>query len=391
MKYKIKALSSLALSLFFSDIVSSVFAQNQTTISDPIWGESNSEYLRIVKLNQKKKEFVITFELNCFEGTEYQVAKTDSSAAFGVEIDGKNYPLKGIKGLEFKNANCKEPQLIYFDLIFKKIPKKAKHFHLVEGDGKGGKLYFKNVLLENKEEAEKQAIEGNSIAQFTLGQYYEREYEYEKAKEYYQMNAEMLLKDKNETAPEYLQAKNQLIKLSLNLGDFDGAKKQALEIVKNAKEKTPQIVKVMYTLGDIYQAMGEHQNAIDSYLEYLRLLEKQKIKPQKNKYIELSNLISYSYGYVLDNPKNNKPLAIGSTVNEPNKKTKKEVLLQSFAIGADYVMISSKADFSDGVWQDYHQKDKSLTKVTNPNADKLYVRFKNYKERISDTVEVVLH
>ncbi len=358
-------------------IMPSLFAQK--TIDTPIVAGTNSEYITISKIETTSDSTVFQMELTCFEGLEYTLHERGSIHAFKMIVGEEIYPLLRITAAEPGVVQCKMMSVQYFNLVFKDLPEDIEVLTLQEGDRSDSDLYFDNVLLSSFEEATKKAKSGNSKYQKFLAKHYEQQYDYESAQEYLNMYIDQVVKTEGTQSEEYLDALGSQIQLNLNIGNYVEAEELSLQTIEAVGLENPGVASILYTLGDVYQVLGKHEDAVENYIQYLRTMEKGKDLKSAT-YSMVNNLVMYSWASMTDTL-DRQPLAVGVAIN-PLKIEEGTAQMRIYAVGATEYMVSDSEEFKGSKWSTYEpalmreEKLKSDTKT-------LYVRFKDNKNRLS--------
>ncbi|PIY07654.1 MAG: hypothetical protein COZ18_16330 [Flexibacter sp. CG_4_10_14_3_um_filter_32_15] len=369
-----------ALSLTFiasMAITSSISAQK--TIDNPIVAGTNSEYITILKIEASSDSTVFQMELTCYEGLEYTLHEKGSIHAFRMLVGEEKYPLVRITAAEPGMIQCKMMSVQYFNLVFDALPEGTEVLTLQEGDRSEPDLFFDNILLASLEEATKKAKAGNSKYQKFLAKHYEQQYDYESAQMYLNMYIDQVVKTEGTQSKEYLDALGHQIQLNLNVGNYVEAEELSLQTIEAVGLENPEVASILYTLGDVYQVLGKHEDAVENYIQYLRTMEKgENLKSAT--YSMVNNLVMYSWASMTDTL-DRQPLAVGVAVN-PSKIEEGTAQMRIYAVGATEYMVSDSEEFKGSKWNTYEpalmteEKLKSDTKT-------LYVRFKDNKNRLS--------
>ena len=369
-----------ALSLTFiasMAITSSISAQK--TIDNPIVAGTNSEYITILKIEASSDSTVFQMELTCYEGLEYTLHEKGSIHAFRMLVGEEKYPLVRITAAEPGMIQCKMMSVQYFNLVFDALPEGTEVLTLQEGDRSEPDLFFDNILLASLEEATKKAKAGNSKYQKFLAKHYEQQYDYESAQMYLNMYIDQVVKTEGTQSKEYLDALGHQIQLNLNVGNYVEAEELSLQTIEAVGLENPEVASILYTLGDVYQVLGKHEDAVENYIQYLRTMEKgENLKSAT--YSMVNHLVMYSWASMTDTL-DRQPLAVGVAVN-PSKIEEGTAQMRIYAVGATEYMVSDSEEFKGSKWNTYEpalmteEKLKSDTKT-------LYVRFKDNKNRLS--------
>ncbi|WP_338766351.1 tetratricopeptide repeat protein [Bernardetia sp. ABR2-2B] len=355
------------------------FVSAQKTIDNPIVAGTNSEYITISKIETSSDSTVFQMELTCYEGLEYTLHEIGSIHAFQMIIDDTKYPLLRITAAEPGVIQCNMMSVQYFHLVFEALPEAAEVVNIQEGDRSESDLFFENILLSSLEEATKKAKSGNSKYQKFLAKHYEQQYDYESAQEYLNMYIDQVVKAEGTQSKEYLDALGSQIQLNLNIGNYVEAEELSLQTIEAVGLDNPQVASILYTLGDVYQVLGKHEDAVDNYIQYLRTMEKgENLKSAT--YSMVNNLVMYSWASMKDTL-DRQPLAVGVSVN-PAKIEEGTAQMRIYAVGATEYMVSDTEEFKGSEWNTYEPALMTEEKL-NAKTKTLYVRFKDNKNRLS--------
>lgn len=359
-------------------VISSSSAQK--TIDIPIVAGTNSEYITISKIEASSDSTVFQMELTCYEGLEYTLHEIGSMHAFNLMVGDKKYLLQRITAAEPGVIQCKMMSVQYFHLVFEALPEGTEVLTLQEGDDHNeSDLFFDNVLLSSLEEATKKAKTGDSNYQKFLAKHYEQQYDYEKAQEYLNMYIDQVVKTSGTQSKEYLDALGSQIQLNLNIGNYIEAEELSLQTIEAVGVENPEVASILYTLGDVYQVLGKHEDAVENYIQYLRTMEKgDNLKSAT--YSMVNNLVMYSWASMTDTL-DRQPLAVGVAVN-PSKIEEGTAQMRIYAVGATEYMVSDTEEFKGSTWSVYEPALMTEEKF-KANTKTLYVRFKDNKNRLS--------
>ncbi|WP_157698883.1 tetratricopeptide repeat protein [Bernardetia litoralis] len=358
-------------------VISSISAQ--TIIDNPIVAGTNSEYITISKIETSSDSTVFQMELTCYEGLEYTLHEKGSIHAFKMIVGEENYPLLRITAAEAGTIECKMMSVQYFHLVFDALPEGTEVLTIQEGDRSESDLFFDNILLSSLEEATEKAKAGDSKYQKFLAKHYEEQYDYESAQEYLNMYIDQVVKTEGTQSKGYLDALGSQIQLNLNVGNYVEAKELSLQTIEAVGLENPGVANILYTLGDVYQVLGKHEDAVENYIQYLRTMEKGN-NLKSATYSMVNNLVMYSWASMKDTL-DRQPLAVGVAIN-PLKIEEGTAQMRIYAVGATEYMVSDSEEFKGSKWSTYEPalmmeaKLKSTTKT-------LYVRFKDNKNRLS--------
>ncbi|WP_338791754.1 tetratricopeptide repeat protein [Bernardetia sp. MNP-M8] len=355
------------------------FVSAQKTIETPIVAGTNSEYITISKIETSSDSTVFQMELTCYEGLEYTLHEKGSIHAFKMMVDDTKYPLLRITAAEPGVIQCKMMSVQYFHLVFEALPEGTEVINLQEGDRSESDLYFENVLLSNLEEATQKAKAGDSKYQKFLAKHYEQQYDYESAQKYLNMYIDQVVKAEGTQSKEYLDALGSQIQLNLNIGNYVEAEELSLQTIEAVGLENPEVASILYTLGDVYQVLGKHEDAVENYIQYLRTMEKgENLKSAT--YSMVNNLVMYSWASMTDTL-DRQPLAVGVSVN-PAKIEEGTAQMRIYAVGATEYMVSDTEEFKGSKWNTYEPALMTEEKLRS-NTKTLYVRFKDNKNRLS--------
>lgn len=358
-------------------VTSSVSAQ--TTIESPIVAGTNSEYITISKIETSPDSTVFQMELTCYEGLEYTLHEKGSIHAFKMLVGEEKYPLVRITAAEPGVIQCKMMSVQYFHLVFDALPEGAEILTLQEGDRSEPDLFFDNILLSSLEDATKKAKAGDSKYQKFLAKHYEQQYDYESAQKYLNMYIDQVVKTEGTQSKEYLDALGSQIQLNLNIGNYIEAEELSLQTIEAVGVENPEVASILYTLGDVYQVLGKHEDAVENYIQYLRTMEKgENLKSAT--YSMVNNLVMYSWASMTDTL-DRQPLAVGVSVN-PLKIEEGTAQMRIYAVGATEYMVSDSEEFKGSKWHTYEPALMTEEKLKS-NTKTLYVRFKDNKNRLS--------
>lgn len=358
-------------------VVSSISAQK--TIDNPIVAGTNSEYVTISKIETSSDSTVFQMELTCYEGLEYILHEKGSIHAFKMVVDDKTYPLVRITAAEAGVVQCKMMSVQYFHLVFDALPEDVEVLTLQEGDRSESDLFFDNVLFSSLEEATKKAKAGDSKYQKFLAKHYEEQYDYESAQEYLNMYIDQVVKTEGTQSKEYLDALGSQIQLNLNVGNYVEAEELSLQTIEAVGLENPEVASILYTLGDVYQVLGKHEDAVENYIQYLRTMEKGDDLKSAT-YSMVNNLVMYSWASMTDTL-DRQPLAVGVALN-PAKIQEGTAQMRIYAVGATEYMVSDTEEFKGSKWNTYEPALMTEEKLKS-NTKTLYVRFKDNKNRLS--------
>lgn len=369
-----------ALSLtFIACMVVTYSTSAQNTIDNPIVAGTNSEYITISKIETSPDSTVLQMELTCYEGLEYTLHEKSSIHAFKIVIGDEKYPLLRITAAEAGVIQCKMMSVQYFHLVFDALPEGTEVITLQEGDRSESDLFFDNVLLSSLEEATKKAKSGDSKYQKFLAKHYEEQYDYESAQQYLNMYIDQVVKTEGTQSKEYLDALGSQIQLNLNIGNYIEAEELSLQTIEAVGLENPEVASILYTLGDVYQVLGKHEDAVENYIQYLRTMEKgDNLKSAT--YSMVNNLVMYSWASMTDTL-DRQPLAVGVAVN-PEKIEEGTAQMRIYAVGATEYMVSDSEEFKGGKWNTYEPALMTEAKL-KANTKTLYIRFKDNKNRLS--------
>lgn len=360
----------------------SAFAQKE--IDNPIIAGTNSEYITIAKIVTSPDSTVFQMELTCYEGFEYTLHERKSIHAYKMLVGDKTYPLVTVSGVEPGVIQCKMMSVQYFHLVFDAIPEGVEVLTLQEGDRSESDLFFDNILLASLEEATAKAKEGESKYQKFLAKHYEQQYDYENAQKYLNMYIDQVVKTQGTQSKEYLDALSNQIQLNLNIGNYIEAEELSLQTIEAVGVDNPEVADILYTLGDVYQVLGKHEDAVDNYIQYLRTMEKgDNLKSAT--YSMVNNLVMYSWASMTDTL-DRQPLAVGVAVN-PSKIEEGTAQMRIYAVGATEYMVADNEEFKNSKWSTYEPALMTEKKL-KANTKTLYVRFKDNKNRLSDPFAV---
>lgn len=356
----------------------------QKTIETPIVAGTNSEYITIANINTSADSTVFQMELTCYEGLEYTLHETNSIHAYKMVVGDKTYPLLRITGAEAGLVQCNMMSVQYFHLVFDALPKDVEIITLQEGDRSESDLYFEDILLAGLEDATAKAKAGDAKYQKFLAKHYEQQYDYESAQEYLNLYIDQIVKEKGTQSKEYLDALGNQIQLNLNTSNYIEAEELSLQTIEAVGLDNPDVANILYTLGDVYQVLGKHKDAVENYIQYLRTMEKgDKLKSAT--YSMVNNLVMYSWASMTDTL-NRQPLTVGVALN-PTKLQEGTAQMRIYAVGATQYMISDSEEFKGGKWNVYEPALMTEEKIKK-NTKTLYVRFKDNKNRLSEPFAV---
>lgn len=346
----------------------------QTVIEPPVVGSAISENLGIQKLEITPTQTVVHLELVCLDDDKIEVSEQDNG--WFLETDkGERLPLKELRDADYGTITCGEMPLRYFAMVFGPIPTGTGALLMRERN----KTWFSDILPETFESVQAKAEKGSLLHEKVLGIYYEKQYDYDNAQKFYQKYVEQLRAQGQTKSTDYLSGMNRLIRLQINKGDFENAKKLSEQTITEVGESNPGIAAILFTLGDIYQLLNDHAQAISSYLKFAQL-KRENNTLRHSDLFQLHNMILYSFGS-LSEP--SKPIAVGAIWLE-QPQLDQESRLQVFAVGASQMMFSEGAAFTGAQWVPYEMYTNRLA----PEAGKrLFVQFKDGQGRISDVVE----
>lgn len=358
-------------------ILTSVSAQN--LIDNPIVAGTNSDYITIAKIDISPDSTVFQMELTCYEGLEYTLHEKASIHAFNMTVGDTKYPLLRITAAESGVISCKMMSVQYFHLVFDALPEGTEVISLQEGDRSESDLFFDNILLLGLENAVKKAKSGDSKYQKFLAKHYEHQYDYESAQKYLNMYIDQVVKNEGTQSKEYLDALGGQIQLNLNIGNYVEAEELSLQTIEAVGLDNPEVANILYTLGDVYQVLGKHEDAVENYIQYLRTMEKgENLKSAT--YSMVNNLVMYSWASMVDTL-DRQPLAVGVAVN-PSKIQEGTAQMRIYAVGATEYMVSDTEEFKGSKWHIYEPALMTEEKL-KANTKILYVRFKDNKNRLS--------
>lgn len=351
----------------------------QKIIDNPIVAGTNSEYITIAKIETSPDSTVFQMELTCYEGLEYTLHEKSSIHSFKMIVGKEKYPLLRITAAEAGVVQCKMMSVQYFHLVFDALPEGAEVLTLQEGDRSESDLFFDNILLASLEEATRKAKAGDSKYQKFLAKHYEEEYDYESAQKYLNMYIDQVVKTEGTQSKNYLDALGSQIQLNLNIGNYVEAEELSLQTIEAVGLENPEVASILYTLGDVYQVLGKHEDAVENYIQYLRTMEKgDNLKSAT--YSMVNNLVMYSWASMKDTL-DRQPLTVGVALN-PAKIAEGTAQMRIYAVGATEYMVSDNEEFKGSKWNTYEpalmteEKLKAETKA-------LYIRFKDNKNRLS--------
>ena len=370
----------LVLSFIFIASLSIIpSASAQKTIDSPIVAGTNSEYITISKIEVSQDSTVFQMELTCYEGLEYILHEKGSIHAFRMVVGEEKYSLVRITAAEPGVIQCNMMSVQYFNLVFDGLPESAEVVTLQEGDRSESDLYFDDILLSSLEEATKKAEAGNLQYQRFLARHYEQKYDYESAQEYLNMYIDQVVKKEGTQSKEYLDALGSQIQLNLNVGNYVEAEELSLQTIEAVGVENPQVASILYTLGDVYQVLGKHEDAVENYIQYLRTMEKGESLKSAT-YSMVNNLVMYSWASMTDTL-DRQPLAVGVALN-PVKIEEGTAQMRIYAVGATEYMVSDSKEFKGSKWSAYEPALMTEEKLKS-NTKTLYVRFKDNKNRLS--------
>ncbi len=358
-------------------MISSVSAQN--IIENPIVAGTNSEYITISKIEASSDSTVFQMELTCYEGLEYTLHEIGSIHAFNLTVGDKKYPLQRITAAQPGSIECKMMSVQYFHLVFEALPQGTEIVTIQEGDRSESDLFFDNILFSSLEEATKKAKSGDSKYQKFLATHYEHQYDYESAQEYLNMYIDQVVKTQGTQSKEYLDALGSQIQLNLNVGNYVEAEELSLQTIEAVGVENPQVASILYTLGDVYQVLGKHEDAVENYIQYLRTMEKGESLKSAT-YSMVNNLVMYSWASMTDTL-DRQPLAVGVALN-PSKIEEGTAQMRIYAVGATEYMVSDSEEFKNSKWITYEPALMAEEKL-KADTKTLYVRFKDNKNRLS--------
>lgn len=346
----------------------------QSEIAPPVFGEALSESLSIQKLEITPSETVLHLELVCLDGDELEVP--EGEARWYLETDaGKRLTLQSLRDAEYGTVTCGEMPLRYFAMVFEALPDNTQAFTLKEQRTS----WFTDVLPQTLETVKKKAESGSLLHEKVLGIYYERQYDYENAEKLYRSYVAQLRKEGQVESEAYISGMNRLIRLQINKGSFETAQQLSEEVLAAVGKEKPAIAKIIFTLGDIYQLLNQHEKAIRSYLDFAALKRKHN-NLRRSDLFQLHNMILYSFGSL---PEPSPPIAVGAVwLQQPTLDEKSRI--QVFAAGASQMMFSEGAAFTEGEWQAYEMYTERLAPKT---GERLFVQFKDGQGRTSEVVE----
>jgi tetratricopeptide (TPR) repeat protein len=359
------------------------------TIQNPLVSKTNSEHLVVQSIELRPDATQVGFEFSCFEGLAYTLHQPNSYQAFKIIYQGRTYALKGAADKEspFGTIKCDMMSVRYFTLIFEPLPLDADIISLQEGERYDDEIFFEKVVLSSLEEVRSKAMAGSLPYLRLLGEHYEREYDYEKAQEYYQRYTDGIIKSEGLNSPAHLEGINLMIQLNLKLGNYTEAEELALQTIEAAGEGVAA-ASITATLGDVYQILGRHREAVDTYLKYMKMVENDEQLRTTNQ-STVFNLIMYSYSQLEEQDSSIPPLAIGSSVSA-KKSDNKVAEIRLYAAGATEVQISNSAEMQADKWEVY---DVLSTFERPLDGRELYVQFRtkrDEKEYYSEKIKVKL-
>ncbi|MCC5945791.1 MAG: tetratricopeptide repeat protein [Bernardetiaceae bacterium] len=356
------------------------------TVMQPVVARASSEYLNIYSVEVSESKTVVTFEITCMDESGYEFVSPPSAGALLMRIGTReNFVLKAAEGTHFGTIKCDMMSVKYASFVFEPLPKDTQFFSVSGGaEGEGSEFSFEDVLLYDLEEAEALAQTDYPYFQIILGQHYQREYDYEKAQQYLNMYAESISKEKGDASKEYLEALNYLIQLNLSIGNYEDAEEIALQTVATLGENNPMVADILYTLGDVYQVLGNHQDAVSTYIDYLRKREMDK-QPKPSEYSTINNLVAYSFASMEDTT-SRVPVAVGVHFDLPKLKGG-TAQMRVFAVGATHFKMSEKENFEGADWKEY-EAAMDITHKPAVDTQKIYFHFKDEKDNKSDVFEV---
>ncbi len=364
---------------FIASMAITSFISAQTTIDNPIVAGTNSEYITISQITTSSDKTVFKMELTCYEGLEYTLHEKGSIHAFKMVIKDKSYPLLGITEAKAGVVECKMMSVQYFNLVFEALPENTEIITLQEGERGDSDLFFDNILLSTLETTTAKAKAGDSKYQKFLAKHYEQQYDYESAQEYLNMYIDQIVKKEGTQSKGYLDALGSQIQLNLNVGNYVEAEELSLQTIEAVGLENPEVANILYTLGDVYQVLGKHEDAVENYIQYLRTMEKgENLKSAT--YSMVNNLVMYSWASMTDTL-DRQPLAVGVAVN-PLKIEEGTAQMRIYAVGATEYMVSHKENFKGSKWNSYEPALMTEEKLKS-NTKTLYVRFKDNKNRLS--------
>ena len=360
-------------------MASNSFLSAQRTIDNPIVAGTNSEYITISKIEASSDSTVFQMELTCYEGLEYTLHEKGSIHAFRMVVGEEKYPLLRITAAEPGVIECQMMSVQYFNLVFEGLAEGEEVVTLQEGDRSESDIYFDNVLLSNLEEATKKAKSGDLKYQKFLAKHYEEQYDYESAQRYLNMYIDQIVKTEGTQSKNYLDALGSQIQLNLNVGNYVEAEELSLQTIEAVGLDNPEVASILYTLGDVYQVLGKHEDAVENYIQYLRTMEKgDNLKSAT--YSMVNNLVMYSWASMTDTL-DRQPLAVGVALN-PAKIQEGTAQMRIYAVGATEYMVSDSEEFKGSKWKTYEPALMREEKLKS-NTKTLYVRFKDNKNRLS--------
>jgi tetratricopeptide (TPR) repeat protein len=368
-----------ALSLIFIAFMAVHSSASAQMIDNPIVAGTNSEYITISKIEASPDSTVFQMELTCYEGLEYTLHEKGSIHSFKMIVGDQVYPLVQITAATAGVVQCKMMSVQYFHLVFAALPEGTEVVTLQEGNRNESDLFFNNVLLSSLAEATKKAKSGDSKYQKFLAKYYEEQYDYENAQKYLNMYIDQVVKTGGTQSKEYLDALGSQIQLNLNVGNYIEAEELSLQTIEAVGLENPEVASILYTLGDVYQVLGKHEDAVENYIQYLRTMEKgDNLKSAT--YSMINNLVMYSWSSMTDTV-DRQPLAVGVAVN-PVKIEEGTAQMRIYAVGATEYMVSDSEEFKGSKWKTYEPALMTDAKLKS-DTKTLYVRFKDNKNRLS--------
>ncbi len=356
-------------------------------VNQPIIAGQNTDVLEIKRIVCKKDSTWLELDFTCFEPEGLFVNPADSANAFRLKYKDKFLPLLSTRSVpESRHLNCQDGQVSYqFALGFAGIDyDKIKYVDLCAFFPEKP-ILFEGILLCTAKEAEKNAQDGDTLAQISLARYFQRTTNYPKAEFFFELYLKKLNRLYGSKDVRYLSVTQEIIKLYLLRMELEKAESLCTSLMQGLYSAHPSLPEFHSILGDIYQTKGAHHEAILEYMKYLQLLEKKGVV-KSSVYSATTNLIQYSYGQL---PNQDtlaaKPLLVGIAINK-KQLVQGVVLMKIFAVGADQMIISQNPDFVDTDWRPYTIKEIVPLEI---GTERLFIKFR-FGTAMSETVEINL-
>ncbi|TAF35800.1 MAG: hypothetical protein EAZ57_00385 [Cytophagales bacterium] len=375
------------LALFFT-LFGGLYAQSVVrNLIHPIVAKKSSDVLEITQLKCYTDKTVIDLELTCLDANGMFVYPADSLGAFCLIQKVKVLPLRYTQKVPSSGIiACQEGEVVcQFSLIFDALEQDVSTGLILQAQTEDQVTTFNNILLLRFEEAEKLAKSGDTLCQYTLAHYFQRESDYPKSEFFFELYLNSLNKLYGSKDVRYLSVTQEIIKSYLYRGEIEKAENLCLSLMQGLSDQHKSTPEFHNLLGDIFQAKGAHHEAIEQYIKYLRLLERTDVV-KSSLYMTITNLIQYSYGQLANqDPLAAKPLWVGVALNR-KQLVQNIAMMKIFAVGADEMIISQNSDFVDSDWQPYAVKE---VLPFAPGVKRLFLRFRS-SGALSEPIEILL-